>query len=72
MDQDAAAPAQSLADDLLNGARAYSEFTGLPLRRCFYLLEKGHLPGSKFGERWTGSKRAVRAKLEAVMNKNAA
>ena len=72
MNEGIVAPAQPLADDLLHGARAYSEFTGLPLRRCFYLLERGQLPGSKFGERWTGSKRAVRAKLEAVMNKNAA
>lgn len=71
MNEGMVAPAQTLADDLLHGGRAYSEFTGLPLRRCFYLLERGLLPGSKFGERWVGSKRAVREKLEAAMNKNA-
>ena len=72
MNKGTVARTQTLADDLLHGVRAYSEFTGLPLRRCFYLLERGQLPGSKLGERWIGSKRAVTEILEAAMNKNAA
>lgn len=72
MNESMVAPAPTLASDLLHGVRAYSEFTGLPLRRCFYLLERGQLPGSKLGERWIGSKQAVREILEAAMNKNAA
>lgn len=48
------------ADDLLDGGKAYAEFTGFPVRRVFYLLETGRLPGGKLGSKWIGSKQAVR------------
>ena len=56
----------SLAEDLLNGVAAYSEFIGWPPRRCYYMLERGQLPGGKIGNRWIGSKRVVRRRLESL------
>ena len=56
----------SIADDLLDGVAAYSEFTGWHPRRVYYMLEKGQLPGGKIGNRWIGSKRVVRQLLESV------
>ena len=53
----------SIADDLLDGVAVYSNFTGWPPRKIYYLLEKGHLPGGKMGNRWIGSKRVVRKRL---------
>jgi len=33
-----------LSDDLIRGARAAAQFTGLPERTIYHLTEKGHLP----------------------------
>jgi hypothetical protein len=30
------------------------------IRKAFYLLEKGHLPGTKIGRRWTSTPRRLR------------
>ncbi|MGK7056876.1 hypothetical protein AB4853_10380 [Bradyrhizobium sp. 1050_B9_N1_2] len=35
----------SIADDLIEGIKQISRFTGIPERRAFYLAEKGELPG---------------------------
>lgn len=59
----------TLAHDMLAGAKAFADFTGFSVRRCFYLLEKGHLPGAKLGSGWIGSKQAVRERLAQVVNR---
>ena len=56
----------SIADDILDGVAAYVEFLGWPKRRIYYLLEKGHLPGGKFGDRWVGSKQVVRRHMKSI------
>ena len=63
---------ESLADNILDGVAAYSEFTGWPPRRVYYMLEKGQLPGGKIGNRWIGSKRVVRQRLESVADQQVA
>jgi hypothetical protein len=55
---------ESLADDLLDGAEAISEFTGWPVRRVFYLLEKRLIPARKVGNRWTGLRSRIRRYIE--------
>ena len=60
------------ADDLLDGGKAFAEFTGFPVRRCFYLLETGRLPGGKIGSKWIGSKKTVREFLERLTSSQAA
>jgi hypothetical protein len=51
----------SLADDLLDGMKAISQFLGHTERRAFYLAEKGLLPGVfKQGNRWIGLKSVMR------------
>jgi excisionase family DNA binding protein len=39
----------ALADDLLKGARAASEYTGLPLRTIYHMTEKSQLPVIRMG-----------------------
>ncbi len=65
-------PHNSLAEDLLDGVAAYSEFTGWPPRRVYYMLEKGQLPGGKIGNRWIGSKRVLRQHLESLAGEQVA
>lgn len=60
------------AEDLLDGAKDYEEFTGFPRRRCYYLLETGQLPGGKMGSRWIGSKTVVREYLARLTSTEAA
>jgi hypothetical protein len=59
-----------LADDLLDGAESIAEFTGWPVRRVFYLLEKRLLPARKVGNRWIGLKSRIRRHVEAVEDEN--
>ena len=53
----------TIADDLLVGAKAISKYTGFPERRVYRLLEIGELPGKRMGGIWTTSKTAVRRAL---------
>lgn len=41
----------NLADDLLKGARAASDYVGLPEKQIYYLVEKGALPVRRLGTR---------------------
>jgi hypothetical protein len=51
----------ALADDILDGMKAISQFLGHTERRCFYLAEKGLLVGVfKQGNRWIGLKSVMR------------
>ena len=49
--------------DLLWGANAIAEHLGVSVRKAFYLLEKGLIPGRKIGAGWAVS----RAKLDEFM-----
>jgi hypothetical protein len=52
---------ETIADDLLEGIKSISRFTGVSERRAFYLAEKGELPGVfKQGSRWVGLKSKIR------------
>jgi hypothetical protein len=51
---------ETLADDLLHGAQAIADELGIDVRRAFYLLERGLIPGTKTGRIWTGSRRRLR------------
>jgi hypothetical protein len=63
-------PNRTLAEDLLDGAEDFANFLGWPVRRVFYLLEKGLIPARKTGNRWTGLKSRVRQHFEAVEDEN--
>jgi hypothetical protein len=54
----------NLADDLLSGVPAISEFTGWPERRVYYLPEKKLIPLFKIGDRWHGRKSTLRRYLD--------
>jgi hypothetical protein len=55
------------ADDLLDGVAAIAEFTGMPVRRIYYLAEAGQLPLFKIGERrWQGRKSTLRQHLDQL------
>jgi hypothetical protein len=51
---------ESLADDLLRGAAQISAFIGLDLRQTFHALQQGHIPATKEGKTWVGSKSRLR------------
>ena len=58
-----------LSDDIIDGVtgkNGYASFTGWSIRRCYYLLKKGFLPGGKLGGRWIGSKCQVRAHISKL------
>ncbi len=54
------------SDDRLDGVGEYAKFTGFNERRCYYLLERGLLPGGKLGKGWIGSKRTVTKYLDEI------
>jgi hypothetical protein len=57
----------TLADDILGGVKAISEFIGEDERRTYYLLEKELIDGVfKQGSRWIGLKSKIR---EGYINK---
>ncbi len=58
------------SNDRLDGVADYAGFTGWNERRCYYLLERGLLPGGKLGARWIGSKRAVTEHLDRIAGGN--
>jgi len=45
------APELELRDDLLDGVDAIADYTGLPKRKIYYLIEIGALPAKKLGHR---------------------
>ncbi len=42
------------------GAKAIGEVANLTERQAFHALERGHLPGTKIGAKWTSTKRRLR------------
>jgi hypothetical protein len=59
-------PEGSLADDLLRGVKAISEFIDEPERRTSYLLERRYIPAGKLGTQWIASRRTLRAHYERI------
>jgi hypothetical protein len=60
----------SIADDLLEGARAialelYGKDDRATLRRVNYLIEAGHIPTGKLGAKRIASKAQLRAMISA-------
>ncbi len=55
-----------LRDDRLDGAVAIAEFTGIALKRVFYLAEKRLIPVAKEGGRLIASKKTLRAHYEKL------
>jgi len=55
-----------LADDVLSGVAAISEFTGDPVRRTYHLLETGQLPAFKLGGRWIARKSSILKHFEKL------
>jgi hypothetical protein len=56
---------ERLADDLLFGAEAIADELGVSIRKAFYLLERGLIPGAKCGRAWTASRRKLREHFSA-------
>ena len=50
----------SLATDLLHGAREIAEFLGVTPRKVFYYVERGQIPVTKLGSLIVASKSALR------------
>jgi hypothetical protein len=53
-----------LADELLDGGEAISQFTGISRTRVFYLAERGLLPVFKVGSRWCALKKRITGRPE--------
>jgi len=45
--------------DVVWGAAEIGRIVRLPTRKAFYCLEKGYLPGKKFGRLWMSSRKAL-------------
>jgi hypothetical protein len=54
----------SLAGDILFGAEAIAEELGVDIRRAFYMLSHGHIPGRKIGGTWVTTRSALRRFIE--------
>jgi len=52
---------EHLADDVLRGAQAIADYIGLDVRKCFYALERGHVPAIKEGSQWVTTRSRLRA-----------
>ena len=48
---------------VLWGARNIGAVAGLDERQTLYMLENGHLPGRKIGDRWTSTRDELRRRL---------
>jgi hypothetical protein len=51
---------QTLAEDLIWGAKPIAAEIGRSERQTFYLLENGQLPAQRIGGRWVASRSALR------------
>jgi len=58
-----------LADDMLYGAKAIGAAVGRTERQAFHMLEKGQLPGFKWGGVWAARRSRLR---QSVLDREAA
>jgi hypothetical protein len=54
---------KSIGEDLIWGAKAIAAELNQSERQTFHLLERGLLPAGKVGEKWVGSRKALRAHM---------
>jgi hypothetical protein len=54
---------KSIGEDLIWGCRAIAAELNQSERQTFHLLERGLLPAGKVGEKWVGSRKALRAHM---------
>lgn len=40
-------------NDFLNGAQSIADFLNVPIRRAYYMLENGHIPAARIGDKWS-------------------
>ena len=52
------------SQDLLHPAEQIAEFLGEGIRRTYYLLETGALPGWKFGGQWYARRSTLKRRIE--------
>ena len=50
---------ESLAADLIYGAKVIGAYVGADPRQANYMLETGKLPGFKLGNKWVARKSAI-------------
>ena len=55
-----------LKEDLLSGVSEIAAYINQPVRRVYYLLEKGQLPGFKLGGLWTARKSSILERLSKL------
>ena len=60
----------TLAEDLLNGVRAISKFTGLPERSIYHAVEAGKLPHFRIGAKICARKSTLLAWVAAQESAN--
>lgn len=66
-------PPQPLADDMLKGIKAISEFIGIPVRQTYYAASSGFLPGVfQIGRQWCALKSELRKGLQDLARGKAA
>jgi hypothetical protein len=59
-----------LGDDLIRGMKSIAAFVGEDPRRCYFLAEKGELPGVfKQGGLWRGLKSKIREGYERAADR---
>jgi hypothetical protein len=56
----------NFAEDLMIGAKPISKFTGIPVRKIFYLAETGRLPCFKLGKLWAARKSTLKDYIERL------
>jgi hypothetical protein len=64
-------PPATLADDILDGAKAFAQFVygktdQRTMRRMFHELSQGYWPATKVGARYVGRKTLVTARLSQI------
>jgi len=50
--------------DVLIGAIAIARYLNIDVRRCYHMMERGHLPVIKMGDLWTTTKSRLRRHFE--------
>jgi hypothetical protein len=57
---------ESLASDLIYGAKVIGEYVGADARQANYMLETGKLPGFKLGNKWVARKSALKERFQSL------
>ena len=63
---------ESLASDLIYGAKVIGAYIGADPRQANYMLETGKLPGFKIGNKWVARKSTIKEHIEKLESGRAA